>query len=184
MPTILNLDITPNFDCRGLRIKDISQYQNIKKVFNLILEIKAPGQDCFKSFEFAPNFDVTFNCALLNLCCVDCPEEFTELPDGNYEIKFSIAPNLETMVEYNHFRNCKQFKSYLNENCKLWKERCKLTQKDFNKKLDELYKLKELVNAAKYSAEECLDIDGALELYEEANSKLNTLSNGKSCPTC
>jgi len=179
--TILNVDITGT-DCRSLVIRDTSIYNEGSDIFNAILEIKPPGADCFVFFDVRPGFTKIVNCVSLGICCSTSSEKYNDLPDGNYEIKYSVAPNEKLMVEFNHFRNCTQFKKYLNENCKLWKERCVTTKKEFNKKLEDLYKIKELLYAAKYAAEECLDVKDALEKYEDVNIKLN--QHGQGCYSC
>jgi len=178
---ILSLDPQNGTDCRTLRIRDTSVYENKENVFNAILEIKIPGESCFKAFDVSLGFDMIFNCKSLNICCETCPEGFTDLPDGNYELKYSVAPNETTMVEFNYFRNCSQFKKYLNKSCELFSNKSSDTPKEFKKKVEALYELKELINSAKYSAEDCLDVDGALELYDEANKKL---INAKGCTNC
>lgn len=181
--TILNIDISGT-DCRVITIRDTSIYNEGSNIFNGILEVKVPGSDCFIFFDVNPGFVKTLNCVALGICCSSSSEKYNELPDGNYEIRYSVAPNEKMMIEYNHFRNCKQFKKYLRVNCDLWKERCTMTQKAFNKKIEELYKIKELIYAAKYAAEECLNIEDALEKYEDVNNKINSITNEQSCSTC
>lgn len=180
----LEVKIDFSSDCRVLDIQDSSIYYNIDSVENLIVEIKPPGKDCFLSYEWTPGFRHILNCSTLELCCVDCPNQYSLLPDGNYEIKISIDPNLKTVTEYNYFRICQLFKKYVSAICSLYKEKCDLKKIEFEKRVDELYRIKEMIMSAKYSAEECLDIESAIELYKEAESKLNLISNGKSCLTC
>jgi hypothetical protein len=180
----LDVKVDFNSDCRVFSIQDSSIYHNVNLVENLIVEIKPPGVDCFTSFEWVPGFNFVLNCSTLNLCCVDCPNEFSLLPDGNYEIKISIDPNLKTITEYNHFRVCQLFKKYISQVCQLYKDKSDMKKNEFENKLDSLYRIKEIIMSSKYSAEECLDIQSALELYKDAEEKLNILSNGKGCATC
>lgn len=174
----LNLQISDSNDCSLMIIRDASVWDPALVVQNAIVEVQPPLQDCFYPFTVTngcgvvPGFSVPVACGMLGLCCADCPPTSSTLPDGNYNIKFSVDPNLSTMVEFNYFRVCSLTNKYIGAVCGTRGQRSDLRPDQYNRKLLELRSIKELIDASKWSAEECLDIPQALEMYNEAISLL------------
>ena len=115
--TMHQLDITYHntFNCLSIKVEDNSVYDEDLPVLNPILEIKPPGALNYTPFYF-PNKNwksITLNCSTLKLCCTKKPCKFTNLPDGVYDLKYSIGPNLETMTEFSHMRVCKIMSNYI-----------------------------------------------------------------------
>lgn len=165
--------------CNSLTLQDASVYDSNIAVENQILEIKPPGKSCFYPFTLALGWcSKTFNCVDLDLCCVS--PEVTALPDGIYEIKYSIDPNLQTMIEVEHFRVCNLYRKYLYAVCELRSKKCSYSHKEYRERVKELYEVKHLIADAVIMVEECLDKEVGMELYEEAK----TLLNGNGCKSC
>lgn len=180
MAHILNTTISDGLNCSTLILRDASQWDPAIPVQNGIIEIKSPLSDCFYSFTFEKNFNLVVGCSGLGICCQDCfPSEAT-IPDGNYEIKMSVDPNLKTIVSFNYFRECSLISNYISTACKVRNLKCDLSPKEYRDKLKDLRDIKNLVDEAKWMAEECLDVPEALTMYNEALQSLNKF-NHKSC---
>lgn len=179
----LNLDINRSAtNCRFLTIQDASIYNSEFPVNNIILEIKPPLKNCYFSTTLLSGWcSKTLDCLFFDLCCEgDC---ITVLPDGLYEIKYSIEPNIQTMVEFSHFRVCQLWNNYIKALCIYFSKKCDYSKSEKKAKEQELEDIRFLIEASVYEAEDCSNTDMAYILYEEANQKLKNLyDNG--CPTC
>ncbi len=175
----LNVSVKESYDCRTLIIEDISEYTS-ENIDNVILEVKAPGKDCFIQFPLFKNWKpFILNCSNLELCCETRPSDFSVIPDGVYAIKYSIDPNLKTIVEFNHLRVCQLEKSFLKLICDFFTNKCSFNEKEKNSKLDELMKIYFNIKASKWLVEECLETEKGLELYNETNKSMEQY--GKKC---
>lgn len=181
----LSLQISDSNDCALMIIRDASVWDPLLVVQNAIIEIQPPLQDCFYPFSVTngcgsvPGFSVSLACGSLGLCCPDCPLTASTLPDGNYNIKFSVDPNLSTMVEFNYFRICSLMNNYIGAVCETRGQKNDLRPDQYNRKLLELRTIQELIYAAKWSAEECVDVPQALEVYNEAVTLLERYNHRK-----
>lgn len=175
----LSLDILDRGDCNKLVVYDTSLIDPLIPVTNTILEIKTPLVDDFKVFELTAGWKTyVLDCTQLCVCCGACN---TLLPDGLYEIKFSVNPNLTTMVEYNYFRVCQLWKQYLQKSCELRNNKARYSKAEYVLKLEELYNIRNMIIDAKAMAEDCLNVEAAYELYNEAKTLLNDKND---CPSC
>lgn len=165
----LSLQITDGLDCSTLIIRDASQWDPNIPIQNGFVEVMSPLGDCFYPFAFsAAGFGIIVGCSGLQICCTDCTPSESQLPDGNYDIKVSVDPNLKTIQEYNYFRNCNLYSKYIRTICDLRIEKCNLRPSEYLAKLQELRPVKELIDGAKWMAEECLNVKQALAMYNEA----------------
>lgn len=170
-----------NSPCNSLSIQDNSIYDINIPLQNIILEIKPPTKTCFYIFNLQPGWcSKTFTCTDFDLCCGS--DETSLLPDGIYEIKYSVDPNLSTMIEFNHFKVCNLFSAYLSSLCVYFSQRTNYNKTEKENIESNFSEVKRLINFAIYSAEECLDTIQAIFFYNEASSKLKQINND--CPTC
>lgn len=182
----LGLEITDGMDCSTMIIRDASVWDPNLPIQNAIIEVQNPLSDCFYPFSVStscgtiPGFGVALSCAQLGICCADCVPTVSTLPDGNYNIKFSVDPNLATMVEFNYFRICELYSSYIASVCTTRAMEKDLRPDEFTKRLVELRGLREMIDSSKWAAEENLDIPAALDLYNEAKRLLGRY-NHRSC---
>lgn len=182
------LDITYHntFNCLSLRIEDNSIYEDNLPVKNAILEIKAPGAKNYITFTF-PNKKwkaITVNCSSLKLCCTKQPCKFTSLPDGVYDLKYSIDPNLKTIIEFSHMRVCKIMSNYIKLIGLYFSNRHSYTKKENELFEKEFLDVNELIVNSVYAVEELSDITLGLELYEEAALRIKTIYNGNFTRCC
>jgi hypothetical protein len=178
----LNIDIKKSFDCRTIVIEDISLYDDINKIDNIILEVKPPGTSCFVSFELYKNWkNKVLNCSLLKICCEDCPSSFSALPDGVYDLKYSINPNLKTIVEFSHLRTCQLEKRFMQVLCNFYSNRCEYSKIEQEEKIEELFEIFFNIESAKWMVEECGNIEKGLDLYNDVNNQLDKYEKRCGC---
>ena len=180
MITSLAIQEIPTKDCCFLRLADNSYYNPDFPVENGILEILTPGAPCAKYFSVEPYFNTSFNSSSLELITPGASEATIPLPDGIYNIKYSVKPNNFLVAEYYLMRTCKLDKKYADEVCKLWSEKNSLCKEDFNKKKDELDYIRFLIDSSKFLVEEKTDLRLGAELYAEAD-RLIKIYNGTQC---
>jgi hypothetical protein len=182
MTHTLSLYIPDSTECSVQKVLDTSVYNESFTPTNLILEVTPPGYDCPVVFNPTKDFNITLSVSSLNIIQQSNTPGLTNLPDGVYNYKYSVNPNLKTIVEYNVLRTCKIFSRYKSAMKQLFAKRCKLTKGQFSDKLQELYWIEHLIQAAKYTVEDCEDkIPQGMEMYNEAN---NLLKDYKECESC
>lgn len=178
--TRLNLYLPETFDLTTIRIEDNSIYDGTPA--NSILEIQTPSGSCF--YTYANPFtckSVTYNCVDLKLCYEGCAGSTANLPDGIYTIRYSIDPNLLTMVEFNHFRISTLMKRFVGVCCKFTSKKADYKKSEYKNILNQLIEIQFVISNAKWKAEECLEKQEALDLYEEAVTLLNDFDHGYCC---
>jgi hypothetical protein len=179
------LDIIPlqNKNCKTLVIQDASIYDILFPVTNTILEIKPPGQSCFIPFNLLTGWcSKTFNCIDFNLCCLS--DEISVLPDGIWEIKYSVDPNVATMVEGNYMRVCQLMSTYIKTIGVFLSNKCNYNKHEILCIEKDLLEIKNLIDNSVFAAEDLLDNTSAIELYDEASLRLNKFNNGSFSSCC
>lgn len=178
----LNISYSNSRTLNSLTLIDESIYDNEINIQNRILEIKAPGQNCFISIYLDNEWcKRTLTCFDFQLCCY--ADGFSNLQDGIYEFKYSIDPNLNTIVEFQHLRVTNIMSNYIKLIGLYLSKKSEFTKKEracIDKSLSEII---DIINAAVYAIEDCLDRNSGIELYNEANDKINNF-NAKGFRNC
>jgi hypothetical protein len=175
-PCILRIDDTsvyadsPEENCPGLPVT--CPILNITPPgFNYSIEI---GQDDIQS-----RFRVNLTACALDLQTESCGTEYRPLPDGIYIIKYSVSPNDQVFVEYNHLRTTQLRNKYEKVLCDLDISNCEPTA-DIEKKINTLKKIDIYIKAAKAKVEVCHEPKKGMELYKYAKKLLD----GFTCSSC
>lgn len=182
----LDLTIAKSFNLKTLIIENSSIFDDDKKVDNIILEVLPPGKTCHIAYNI-PNRDwckKVLNCALLKICCIDCPKDLSILPDGIYNIRYSIAPNKKTMVEYNHFRVSSLMANYIKTICTFNSNKSSYSIKDIKLIEKKLFDIKFKIENAVLLIEECNDLDSGKSLYNIVVDELNSINDGNFNKSC
>ena len=108
-----------------------------------------------------------------------CGTVFNNLPDGIYVIKYSVSPNDQVFVEYNHMRLTKALTLYNQAYCDLDMGACD-PDSVLAKKLKDLRKIKSYLDAAKAKVEICHEPRKGMELYKYALKMLGKFE----CNSC
>ena len=100
---VLYLDIIQTINLATLRVNDVSVYAEDAPISNAIIEITPPTYT-FPSLALRVNrgFSTVFNSSNLRIAPATGGVK-SPLPDGNYFIRYSVAPNQSVYVAYNYF---------------------------------------------------------------------------------
>ena len=177
MTTKLALQEVPSNNCKYLRIADNSWYNPNIPYSNGILEITVPGFSCPIVFDVNKMFNTAYNSSMLKIAPAYSFTDLIALPDGVYNIKYSVRPNDKLFVEYDLFRTCKATTRYMKAICDLLAGKCNLPSKEFEESKRKLLYIKELIDASKYMVEEAQDAPKGIALYNEADRLLNRLND-------
>jgi len=178
----LSLETPDTLNSKILRVIDTSIYMTSSNIECPILEITVPGfkqSVQFGDTKIAPGFMLNLTACDLELQTEDCGTTFKGLPDGIYVIKYSIAPNDTVFVEYNHLRITKMLNKSQQILCELDVAGCEPT-KEVQSKLDQLSKIRQMLEAAKVKVEICHEPKKGMELYTYAKKLLGKFE----CTSC
>ena len=192
MQHILSLDIPDTMNRCILRIVDTSVYLTTPAPTCQQLEITAPGfvrpvvlNDAMGIY---PMFMVNLTACSLSLQSQDCGTKYYNLPDGIYIIKWSVSPNDQVYVEYNHLRITDALYKVQQILCDLDLGACDPPE-NIKDKLNQVKLIQGYLDAAKAMVEFCHTPDKGMNLYRYAVKLLDKLlCNGcggtSSCSSC
>jgi hypothetical protein len=101
------------------------------------------------------------------------------LPDGIYVIKYSVSPNDQVFVEYNHMRISYALNRYYKTLCDVDANACEPPLRT-KQRLEALGLIKMYLEAAKAKVEYCHEPQKGMSLYNYALKLLNKLD----CVNC
>lgn len=179
---VLSLEAPETLNLCQLRIVDTSVYADNVAVKCPLLQITLPGFSYAVNLEeptIAPGFMLNLTACDLEVQTAGCGTRFDTLPDGIYVIKYSVSPNEYVYAEYNHLRRTKALIRYNELLCDLDLGACEPDAKK-TKKLNELLRIKQYLDAAKAKVEICHEPAKGMELYNYALKLLNKMD----CKSC
>lgn len=172
---VLSLDVPETLNTKILRIADTSIYSSVLEVACPILQILTPGAVDAISITTVAGGEKIITACDLELQLTDCDTTLTELPDGIYSIRYSVAPNDKVYVEYSHLRMSKALKLYYDIFCSVTLSGCE-PLKDEKDKLSTLRLYRAMLDGAKAKVEYCHTPDEGIAIYNYVYSKLQKLS--------
>ena len=179
----LDIIVIPNKNCKTFVVQDASIYDINFPITNTILEIKPPGQACFIAFNLLTGWcSKTFDCINFNLCCIS--DEISVLPDGIWELKYSIDPNVTTMVVGVHMRVCQITSEYIKIIGIFLSNKHNYNRREIEEIEKEFLLIKTLIESSVFAGEDLLDNTSTIELYNEASSRLKRFKNGNFSSCC
>lgn len=185
MVSQLFLDIPHINNTKILRIKDSSYYnENIEVSCGQIL-ITPPGFSYPVGFNVDPYFSIVLNSASLGLSETTRNDFLDDIADGIYIIHYSVSPNDQIFVEYNHMRTALLEKDYYENLCSLYTREGSFRTDEFNNKLKELKAIERLIKASVILVEEKHFNEKGIELYQRAEKLLKKYKSSLTkCKTC
>lgn len=179
MPNIgtlkLNVEVLDTCDCYNLAVIDLSYY--ITSVEKPKLTITPPGYNPIV-FDFTINQTNIFNSYSLGLTDVNTVDQLLVLPDGVYEITYSVCPHDSLYATIYHLRTCNLDKRL----SAFWAKQVTICDTD-SKIYKNLDIIEILLRGAKANAQIC-NTDKAVELYKKADEllrRLETTINNCNC---
>lgn len=176
---VLSLEVPTVMNSCIIKIFDTSVYTELLPVTCPTLNITVPGFDFANQITVTENFFGTYTACDLQLQTTDCSTRYVEIPDGIYIIKYSVSPNDQVYVEYNHMRITKALIRYNKALCNVDVSDCDPPAK-VKKRLEELALIKSYLEAAKSKVEVCHEPQKGMTLYNYALRLLDKLD----CKNC
>lgn len=176
---VLSLEVPTVINSCILSVMDTSVYSDIVPITCETLNITVPGFNYSNQFDVTPGFSQIFTACDLQLQTSQCGEQYADLPDGVYIIKYSVSPNEVVYVEYNHLRITKALIRYNKVLCDLDLAACEPSKKT-QEKMDKLSQIRMYLEAAKAKVEYCHEPQKGMTLYNYAIKLLNKLE----CKNC
>ena len=121
-------------------------------------------------------FRLVLNACLLGICVPSaCASNCPSLPDGLYNVRYSIAPNDQVYVEYKILRIVEAYNRYINMVCKIGLTPC-LPDADVQSQLRDLDTIRNYLISAKATAENLHQFTDAIEQYRFAVDLMDKMS--------
>lgn len=170
-------NITPQLDllmldthnAKHLAIGDASSYPNNFSINTPTLEITPPSFPT-KSIPFEARTIQVFNSFTLGITCVEDTCSLTDLPDGIYKVKYSIAPAYLYYVEKNFLRVDNLYKKF--DTAYLKMDLC-IGKRSEEKILNEI---EGYIQGAIAASNSCA-LKLSMQLYNKANTLLDNFIN-------
>lgn len=175
----LSLEVPTVMSTCTMVIMDTSAYSDIVPVTCETLTITAPGFNFSTQIDVDSGFYNIVTACDLQIQTTNCGTVYSDLPDGVYVIKYSVSPNDQVYVEYNHLRITKALNRYYNALCALDMSSCEPSA-HIKRKKEQLSEIKDYLEAAKAKVEFCHEYQKGMTLYNYAIKLLNKLD----CVNC
>lgn len=175
----LSLEIPQVLNTCIIKLFDTSVYNELVPLTCPYLHVTVPGFSYSIQMNFIPESSIVLTACDLNLQTENCGEILTELPDGIYVIRYSVAPNDYVYVEYNHLKISKALNLYKKLLCELELSNCE-PNKLVKEQLNSLLTIKGYLDAAVAKVEICHNPKEGMILYDYALSLLKKFK----CKTC
>jgi hypothetical protein len=176
---VLSLEVPTVMNSCILKIFDTSIYTTMLPVTCPTLNITVPGFGYSVQLDVTENFAETITACDLQLQTVDCGTRYSDIPDGIYIIKYSVSPNDQVYVEYNHMRITQALIKYNKVLCDVDAAACD-PPFQIKQKLEALRLINMYLQAAKAKVEYCHEPQKGMSLYNYALKLLNKLT----CTNC
>lgn len=178
----LSLDIPPVSNEGVLVISDTSIYDTLLAIDCPTLQILYPGGTTPVLIDVQPGFRAVLNaCALGIVGATECTDNCPCLPDGIYDIRYSVSPHDRVFVEYASMRVTRTRNKRLELMCRLDLQCC-LPGAEMEQALVDLYIIAGFIDTAVASVENCHEFQEGTNLLKFANTLLNKMAFKK--PRC
>lgn len=165
-----------------LLIEDTSVYTDMLPVSCPNLQILPPGYIQPLSIDVTAGFRIAFNaCTLGMLPMTGCSDSCPNLPDGIYDIRYSVSPNDTVFVSYKYFRTTAAINRYQKALCDL-NLKCCLPDQETEYLLSQLAIIHSYLVSAKVTCEDQHSFDTAMSQYRYAITLLDKMSTCR--PIC
>lgn len=178
MKHILSLEVPDTYNCKIFRVIDTSKYIPDLAVTCEFLQITGPGFKNPVQIEVEPEFNLILTACSLGFQTKDCGDVQYIIPDGVYNLKYSVSPNSVVSVEYNYLRVAEVMNKYFEELGRLEIQGC-TTEDCVRKRLRELKEIRSFIEVAKAKVEYYGLIKEGVDMLKYANQKLSAYK--KSC---
>jgi len=177
----LSLEVSQALKPKILRVFDTSHYCTDEEIENYLVEVLPVNKGVWITFVVRKDFSLVLNSASLRYTKGGTISDLADLPDGIYEFKMSVKPNILNINHFYHLRTVDFERKLQAQFVKLIDGKCNLSSSEYNSNKLKLRDIEEYVKAAKWQVEECLDKVKGKELYEFAQKLLQQYTNDCKC---
>lgn len=181
---ILSLFFPPVTNEGILLIQDTSTYDKLLQVTCPNLQITPPGYSIPASINpLNSEFNLTMNACTLGITPINsCAQFLPNLPDGIWNVRYSVSPNDYVWVDYIYMRTTKAMNRYIDLLCMLNMSAC-LPDTELQYILSQLDIIHNYIVSAKGTAEGCNhDAESGINQLRYANALMDKMSRCK--PFC
>ena len=171
---ILSLEVPTVLNTCVMTVMDTSVYTDLIPVVCETLAITVPGFTSSVELSVNAGFIQNITACDLGLQTADCNVTYVDIPDGVYIIKYSVSPNDQVYVEYNHLRISKALNKYNKILCGVDVNACD-PPFAIKEKLEALRLIFMYLQAAKSKVETCHEPQKGMTLYNYALKLLNKM---------
>jgi hypothetical protein len=171
---ILSLEVPTVLNTCVMTVMDTSVYTDLIPVVCETLTITVPGFTSSVELSVNAGFIQNITACDLGLQTTDCNVNYIDIPDGVYIIKYSVSPNDQVYVEYNHLRISKALNKYNKILCGVDVNACD-PPFAIKEKLEALRLIFMYLQAAKSKVETCHEPQKGMTLYNYAMKLLNKM---------
>lgn len=168
----LSLELPETNNIKVLRLFDTSYYADDLTVDCGKLLITSPGFNMPRVIDVLPQFNLVLNACSLGLQQSGCGDHSEVIPDGIYKINYSVSPNNNVFVEYQHLRVVQTLNKWYNLLSQLEMSGCE-PDADIKEQLNELRLIRSFIDAAKAKVEYAHELEAGMELLLYAQKRLN-----------
>lgn len=179
----LSIDIPEIINDCVLHIIDTSSYMQYVTPECPTLQIQVPGFTDIVTIEVQPGFNLSLTACDLEIQLHNCDNLRNSLPDGVYVIRYSLSPNEDFYVEYNHLRTVNLEKRIYDLLCCLDLSAC-VPMGEEKAKLDSIHTLTVMLKAAKANVEFCHFPTKGINMYNFVNKEIKKLACHCGCASC
>ena len=178
----LSLEVLDVKNVNIFKITDTSIYTDKIAVDCETLHITVPGFNNPVAIDVTKGFDLVLNACDLYIQTSGCEDALQPLPDGIYNIRYSVSPNDKVYVEYSYLRVTALLDRWYTQLCQLEMAACEPSA-DVKESLKELRLIKSFIDAAKAKVEYCHDNVAGMDLYNYAKHRLDKYPD-TCCSSC
>lgn len=172
---ILSLEVPTVSNREILSIRDTSQYSSNLDIDCSELLVTSPGYNVPVLIEVDKDFNLHLNACQLAVQTENCGTMRTNLADGIYIIRYSVAPVEKVYVEYNHLRVTSLLTLYYETLCHIDVKDCE-PHSERKELIDEMKYIRTLIDAAVAKVEYCNSPQEGISLYDYAKKRLQKIS--------
>jgi len=173
---VLSLEVPTVLNTCVMTVMDTSVYTDLIPVVCETLAITVPGFTYSVELPISnTGFLENITACDLGLQTADCGTSYVDIPDGIYIIKYSVSPNDQVYVEYNHLRISKALNLYNRILCQVDVNACD-PPFIIKEKLEALRMIFMYLQAAKSKVETCHEPQKGMTLYNYAMKLLKKMS--------
>ena len=181
LSTELSLEVSCANDSKLMRLFDTSFYCEDQTIENYLVEVLPVNASRWVTFHVQRGFSLVLNSSNLQYVKVSSVTGLVDIPDGIYEFKQSIKPNIHTLSHFFHLRTVDIYHKLRHAWNNLISGKCDITKREFVEHRDKLREIDEYLLAAKFEVEECNNKKKGKELYEFSRKLLEQYTNKCKC---